>query len=249
MPPPKAPSPQRRLSPPPTHRSPEMRKSISGSATSSSGKKGFKPVGLASNSLKRFFPGDDDDESPPHTARDTAPSSSRPDSPELRISRVNGDTPDSQGRCSRRSSIDMEESPRRSPPSREFRGARSQHRGHARHHELEPQPHPPEEPKEKLYVVLGHVGTGTFGKVYKASHTATGRMVALKQIKMEGEKEGFPVTAMREVKLLQSLRHENVVRLHEMMVSHGELLLDARICAAHSSSSRHGLHGHRVHGP
>ncbi len=71
-------------------------------------------------------------------------------------------------------------------------------------------------------MVLGHVGTGTFGKVYKASHTATGRMVALKQIKMEGEKEGFPVTAMREVKLLQSLRHENVLRLYEMMVSHGE---------------------------
>ncbi|RDX55618.1 Pkinase-domain-containing protein [Lentinus brumalis] len=85
-----------------------------------------------------------------------------------------------------------------------------------------PSSHPP---KEKLYVVLGHVGTGTFGKVYKASHTATGRMVALKQIKMEGEKEGFPVTAMREVKLLQSLRHENVLRLYEMMVSHGTVYM------------------------
>ncbi|KAI1795234.1 Pkinase-domain-containing protein [Ganoderma leucocontextum] len=119
----------------------------------------------------------------------------------------------------------MEESPRHSPPSRDTRGARSQYpRGHARQ-PPERRPHLPEEPKEKLYVVLGHVGTGTFGKVYKASHTATGRMVALKQIKMEGEKEGFPVTAMREVKLLQSLRHENVVRLHEMMVSHGTVYM------------------------
>jgi CTD kinase subunit alpha len=40
---------------------------------------------------------------------------------------------------------------------------------------------------------------------------------------MEGEKDGFPVTAMREIKLLQGLEHENVIRLHEMMVSHGEL--------------------------
>ena len=75
-------------------------------------------------------------------------------------------------------------------------------------------------------------------------------MVALKQIKMEGEKEGFPVTAMREVKLLQSLRHENVVRLHEMMVSHGGLLFDAHMCIAHSTlSSRHGLYGYRIYGP
>jgi serine/threonine protein kinase len=41
---------------------------------------------------------------------------------------------------------------------------------------------------------------------------------------MEGEKEGFPVTAMREIKLLQSLQHVNVVRLFEMMVSQGSSL-------------------------
>lgn len=42
---------------------------------------------------------------------------------------------------------------------------------------------------------------------------------------MEGEKDGFPVTAMREVKLLQGLCHENVIRLHEMMVAHGQSLI------------------------
>ncbi|OJT03761.1 CTD kinase subunit alpha [Trametes pubescens] len=79
--------------------------------------------------------------------------------------------------------------------------------------------------KEKLYVLLGQVGSGTFGKVYKASNTANGRMVALKLIKMESEKDGFPVTAMREVKLLQSLRHENVVQLYEMLVSKGSVYM------------------------
>jgi CTD kinase subunit alpha len=39
---------------------------------------------------------------------------------------------------------------------------------------------------------------------------------------MEGEKDGFPVTAMREIKLLQSLKHENIIRLYEMMVSKGK---------------------------
>ncbi|KAI0352955.1 Pkinase-domain-containing protein [Trametes cingulata] len=69
------------------------------------------------------------------------------------------------------------------------------------------------------------VGSGTFGKVFKASNTANGRMVALKLIRMESEKDGFPVTAMREVKLLQSLRHENVVQLYEMLVSKGSVYM------------------------
>ncbi|KAG9127633.1 kinase subunit of RNA polymerase II carboxy-terminal domain kinase I [Ceratobasidium sp. 392] len=76
------------------------------------------------------------------------------------------------------------------------------------------------------YQIICQVGEGTFGKVYKArsmSHTDT--FVALKRIRMEGEKDGFPVTAMREIKLLQSLRHENVVNLHEMMVSKGNVFM------------------------
>lgn len=72
-----------------------------------------------------------------------------------------------------------------------------------------------------LYRIVNQVGEGTFGKVYKAQNTLSGGHVALKRIRMESEKDGFPVTAMREIKLLQSLRHENVVRLFEMMVSRG----------------------------
>ncbi len=204
----------RRHSPPPTHKSPDQTRKAASATTNASGssgqKPGFKPIGSANNSLKRFFPGDDDDEeSTPHSSKH-----SRADSPELQTTRINGDSPPYRSRpeYSGRSSIDMEDSPRLTPPRWDQRQPQSRRQA---------RPTMPEPPKEKLYVVLGHVGTGTFGKVYKASHTATGRMVALKQIKMEGEKEGFPVTAMREVKLLQSLRHENVVRLYEMLVSQG----------------------------
>jgi Protein kinase domain len=74
----------------------------------------------------------------------------------------------------------------------------------------------------ELYKIISQVGEGTFGKVYKAQNTVTKLHVALKRIRMESEKDGFPVTAMREIKLLQSLRHANVVQLYEMMVSNGE---------------------------
>lgn len=75
----------------------------------------------------------------------------------------------------------------------------------------------------KPYEKVVQVGEGTYGKVYKARNREGLGLVALKRIRMEGEKDGFPVTAMREIKLLQGLEHENVIRLHEMMVSHGEL--------------------------
>jgi CTD kinase subunit alpha len=75
---------------------------------------------------------------------------------------------------------------------------------------------------KELYKIVSQVGEGTFGKVYKARNTLTGKHVALKRIRMESERDGFPVTAMREIKLLQSLRQENIVRLFEMMVSNGE---------------------------
>lgn len=81
---------------------------------------------------------------------------------------------------------------------------------------------PPQEgSRSELYAIISQVGEGTFGKVYKARNTITKVYVALKRIRMESERDGFPVTAMREIKLLQSLRHRNIVRLYEMMVSNG----------------------------
>ncbi|KAI1669483.1 Serine/threonine-protein kinase bur1 [Pyrenophora tritici-repentis] len=62
------------------------------------------------------------------------------------------------------------------------------------------------------------VGSGTYGKVFKGIHVYTKDLVALKKIRMEGERDGFPVTAIREVKLLQSLNHPNIVNLREVMV-------------------------------
>ncbi|KAL8795371.1 MAG: hypothetical protein Q9195_002112 [Heterodermia aff. obscurata] len=69
------------------------------------------------------------------------------------------------------------------------------------------------------------VGSGTYGKVFKAIHVYTKDLVALKKIRMEGEKDGFPVTAVREIKLLQSLKHDNVVCLQEVMVEHNDCFM------------------------
>ncbi|KJR81135.1 uncharacterized protein SPSK_04817 [Sporothrix schenckii 1099-18] len=69
------------------------------------------------------------------------------------------------------------------------------------------------------------VGSGTYGKVFKAVHVYTKKLVALKRIRMEGEREGLPVTAIREIKLLQSLKHVNVVELQEVMVEKNDCFM------------------------
>ncbi len=40
------------------------------------------------------------------------------------------------------------------------------------------------------------VGSGTYGKVFKAIHVYTKRMVALKKIRMEGERDGVSLTIL-----------------------------------------------------
>lgn len=67
-----------------------------------------------------------------------------------------------------------------------------------------------------LYQKETKVGQGTFGEVFKARCRKTGKLVALKKVLMENEREGFPITALREIRILQLLDHENVVKLIEI---------------------------------
>lgn len=77
----------------------------------------------------------------------------------------------------------------------------------------------------EIYERVQQVGEGTYGKVYKATNSITDEYVALKKLRLESEREGFPITAMREIKLLQSFDHENVVGLLEMMVEHNQIYM------------------------
>ena len=56
-------------------------------------------------------------------------------------------------------------------------------------------------------------------KVYMARSRDDGEIVALKKVRMDNEKEGFPITAIREIKILNSLNHTNVIQLKEIVTS------------------------------
>jgi len=52
--------------------------------------------------------------------------------------------------------------------------------------------------------------------VYLARDRRTGDLVALKKVRAEVERGGFPITAIREIRVLRSLAHRNVIRLREV---------------------------------
>ena len=63
------------------------------------------------------------------------------------------------------------------------------------------------------------LGQGTYGKVYKAQHLETGKIVALKKTTLSSDDEGVPATTLREVSILRSLRSPYIVELSEVVHS------------------------------
>lgn len=66
------------------------------------------------------------------------------------------------------------------------------------------------------YIVGTKLGQGTFGEVKRARHFLTGEDVALKKVTIHEEKDGMPITAIREIKLLKKLRHPAIVPIVDM---------------------------------
>lgn len=85
--------------------------------------------------------------------------------------------------------------------------------------------HPPLLPCRSVYSYtrLNHIEEGTYGVVFRARCNETNQIFALKKLKLDEEKNGFPITSLREVMALMSCgEHENVVGIREIVV--GETL-------------------------
>lgn len=71
------------------------------------------------------------------------------------------------------------------------------------------------------YSILGRIGEGAHGIVFKAKHIETGETVALKKVALRRLEDGIPNQALREIKALQEIEdNEHVVQL-KAMFPHG----------------------------
>jgi cell division cycle 2-like protein len=71
-----------------------------------------------------------------------------------------------------------------------------------------------------VYVKLNNISEGAYGVVSRGQDKATGAMVALKRLKMDRiGKDGFPLTALREINALLNLKHRNLTDLMEVVTN------------------------------
>jgi len=75
------------------------------------------------------------------------------------------------------------------------------------------------------FIKIEKIGEGTYGVVYKGRHRVTGKIVAMKKIRLESEEEGVPSTAVREISLLKELTHPNIVALEDVLMEEARLYL------------------------
>lgn len=59
-----------------------------------------------------------------------------------------------------------------------------------------------------------------YGVVYRAKDKLSNKICAIKKVKIdrEKEKEGFPITSIREFNILLSIKHENIVGVQRVVV-------------------------------
>ena len=62
--------------------------------------------------------------------------------------------------------------------------------------------------------------SAAYGVVFRAREKTTSKIIALKQVRItpEERQNGVPITALREISILRSLRHNNIVNVLDVAV-------------------------------
>lgn len=72
------------------------------------------------------------------------------------------------------------------------------------------------------YIIMKQIGEGTYGKVFKALDLMSNQLVAMKYVRVDKETEGFPLTGLREIKILRELQHPNIIQFHGIVHRDGK---------------------------
>ena len=67
------------------------------------------------------------------------------------------------------------------------------------------------------YEYINKIDEGAYGVVYKAKDLESNEIVAIKKVKLGKEKDGFPITSIREINILMNYYHENIINIKEVV--------------------------------
>lgn len=75
------------------------------------------------------------------------------------------------------------------------------------------------------YEILDRIGEGQYGVVLKGKNKETNELVAIKKFKQDDTDEENKRVILREVKILKTLNHENIIELKEAFRKKGKIYL------------------------
>ncbi|XP_027843647.2 serine/threonine-protein kinase 10 isoform X2 [Aphis gossypii] len=81
---------------------------------------------------------------------------------------------------------------------------------------------------DDFWEMIGELGDGAFGKVYKAQHRETGQLAAAKMCILEGEDD--LADFMIEIDILAECKHSNIVQLYEAFFVNSKLWMLIEYC-------------------
>ncbi|KAH0795155.1 AChain A, Cyclin-dependent kinase 2 [Histomonas meleagridis] len=83
------------------------------------------------------------------------------------------------------------------------------------------------EPSEfsKRFTDREKLGEGTYGVVYKAKDTRDDTIVALKVMKFDQESNGISQTTLREISILSSIDHPNLLKMKDIILENNSLTI------------------------
>ena len=80
------------------------------------------------------------------------------------------------------------------------------------------------------YHVIGMIGEGSFGRVYKARRKYTGHIVALKFITKTGKSETDLRNLRREIDIMKDLEHPNIVQMYDFFETDKDVISVCEYC-------------------
>lgn len=85
-------------------------------------------------------------------------------------------------------------------------------------------------PINNYYNLHDEIGCGSFGRIYKATHIATGSLRAIKAINRQKLRTSSKVQLNNEAEILKSLDHPNILKIYEVIEDPIDINIVTELC-------------------
>jgi NIMA (never in mitosis gene a)-related kinase len=75
------------------------------------------------------------------------------------------------------------------------------------------------------YKIIKQLGKGSYGRAFLAKNLETSELMVIKEISFDENEDHVKAAALNEIKIIEKLRHDNIIRIHNSSIQEGRILL------------------------